>query len=130
VDAARPLCLTCTQPNRSVHGLLRPSIAGRRWRYVLAEYALARPVQARIGRGGRVLRSCAHAALTSVAVKTYPRYERDEASLQNDGQSWEFFDTYGFRVDALEDGEQSHVSMLHVPFSPWQRIRANSQGDV
>jgi hypothetical protein len=30
--------------------------------------------------------------LISVAVKTYPRYERDEASLQNDGQSWELFD--------------------------------------
>jgi hypothetical protein len=39
-----------------------------------------------------VLRSCAHRPLVSVAVKTYPRYERDEANLQNDGQSWEFFD--------------------------------------
>jgi hypothetical protein len=39
-----------------------------------------------------VLRSCAHPPLVSVAVKTYPRYERDEASPQNDGQSWEFFD--------------------------------------
>jgi hypothetical protein len=28
-----------------------------------------------------------------VAVKTYPRYARDEASLQNASQSWEFFDT-------------------------------------
>ena len=61
-------------------------------RHVLAEYALTRRVQARIGRGGLVLRSCAHPPLVSVAVKTYPRYERDEASLQNDGQSWEFFD--------------------------------------
>jgi hypothetical protein len=23
-----------------------------------------------------------------------------------------------------------HVSMFHVPFGPWQRARANSQGDV
>jgi hypothetical protein len=68
--------------------------------------------------------------VVSVAVKTYPRYERDEASLQNDGQSWEFFDAYGFRVDALEDGEQLHVSMLHVLFGPWQRTGANSQQDV
>ena len=45
-------------------------------------------------------------------------------------QSWELFDAYGFRVDALEDGEQFHVSMLHVPFGPWQRTRANSQLDV
>jgi len=37
-----------------------------------------------IGRGGLVLRSCAHPPLVSVAVKTYPTYER--------GQSWEFFD--------------------------------------
>jgi hypothetical protein len=43
-------------------------------------------------RGGLVLRSCAHPPLVSVAVKTYPRYERDGASLQNAGQSWEFFD--------------------------------------
>jgi hypothetical protein len=28
----------------------------------------------------------------SVAVKTYPRSERDGASLQNEGQGWEFFD--------------------------------------
>jgi hypothetical protein len=65
-----------------------------------------------------------------VAVKTYPRYERDEASLHNDGQSWEFFDAEGFRVDALEDGEQLHVSMLHVPFGPRQLTGANSQRDV
>ena len=38
-------------------------------------------------------------------------------------QSWELFDAYGFRVDALEDGEQFHVSMLHVQFG-----RGNSQG--
>src|SRR5271166_1809372 len=57
------------------------STAGRGWRYVLAQYALARRAQARIGRGGLVLRSCAHPPLVSVAVKTYPRDERDEASL-------------------------------------------------
>jgi hypothetical protein len=65
-----------------------------------------------------------------MAVKTYPRYERDEASLQNAGQSWELFDAYGFRVDAVEDGEQLHVSMLHVPFGPWQLIEGYSQRDV
>jgi hypothetical protein len=54
----------------------------------------------------------------------------DDANLQNGGQSWEFFDALGFRVDALEDGEQFHVSMLHVPFGPWQFIGANSQRDV
>jgi hypothetical protein len=42
--------------------------------------------------GGLVLRSCSTPPLISVAVKTYPRYERDEASLQNDDQSWELFD--------------------------------------
>jgi hypothetical protein len=26
--------------------------------------------------------------------------------------------------------EHFHVSMLHVPFGPWQLTRANSQGDV
>jgi hypothetical protein len=25
---------------------------------------------------------------------------------------------------------QGHVSMLHIPFGPWQRIRVNSQRDV
>ena len=30
----------------------------------------------------------------------------------------------------LEGREQFHVSMLHVPFGPWQRTRANSQRDV
>ena len=29
-----------------------------------------------------------------------------------------------------KDREQFHVSMLHVPFGPWQRIRVNSQRDV
>jgi hypothetical protein len=42
----------------------------------------------------------------------------------------EFFDALDFRVDALTDGEQFHVSMLHVPFGPWQHTRANSQPDV
>jgi hypothetical protein len=68
---------------------------------------------------GRVL-SCGHPynpPLVSVAVKACPTYER--------GQGWELFDAYGFRVDALEDGEQLHVSMLHVPFGPWQLTRAN-----
>jgi hypothetical protein len=50
--------------------------------------------------------------------------------LRNDGHSWEFFNTYGFRVNALEDGEQLHVSMLHVLFDPWQLTRPNSQEDV
>jgi hypothetical protein len=27
-------------------------------------------------------------------------------------------------------GKQFHVSMLHVPFGPWQRARGNSQPDV
>jgi hypothetical protein len=64
--------------------------------------------------------SCGHAAhppFVSVAVTTYPRYERDEASLQNDGQSWEFFDAYGVRVDALEDGEQ--IPRVHVARPVW-----------
>ena len=69
---------------REIHSLTHPPFT--------PEYALARRVQARIDRGGVVLRSCAHPPLVLVAVKTYPRYERDEASLQNDGQSWEFFD--------------------------------------
>jgi hypothetical protein len=31
--------------------------------------------------------------LASVAVKTYPRYEREtRPASQNDGQSWELFD--------------------------------------
>jgi hypothetical protein len=30
----------------------------------------------------------------------------------------------------LGRGEHFHVSMLHVPFGPWQRTRANSQRDV
>jgi hypothetical protein len=36
------------------------------------------------------------------------------------------------RVDVAQfiDGEHFHVSMLHVPFGPWQRARANSQPDV
>jgi hypothetical protein len=49
---------------------------------------------------------------------------------ENDGPNWEFFDAYGFRIDALEDGEQFHVSMLHVPFCPRQLTGANSQRDV
>jgi hypothetical protein len=32
--------------------------------------------------------------------------------------SWELFDACGFRVDAPEDGEQFHVSMLHDPSGP------------
>ena len=36
----------------------------------------------------------------------------------------------GFGTDALEDGEQLHVSMVHVPFGPWQLIGAYSQRDV
>ena len=58
-----------------------------------------------------------------MAVKTYPRYERDEASLHNDGQSWEIFDAEGFRVDALEDGEQFHVRCCTSRLA-----RGNSQG--
>jgi hypothetical protein len=42
----------------------------------------------------------------------------------------ESFDAQGFRVDAPNDGDQFHVSMLRVPFGPWQLIRANSQRDV
>ena len=30
----------------------------------------------------------------------------------------------------FEDGEPWHVSMVHVPFGPWQLIRAYSQRDV
>jgi len=45
-------------------------------------------------------------------------------------KSWGLFDAKGFRVDALEDGEQWHVSMVHVRFGPWQRTTANSQRDV
>lgn len=30
----------------------------------------------------------------------------------------ELFDTYDFRIDVLSDGEQLHVSMLHVPRGP------------
>jgi hypothetical protein len=41
-----------------------------------------------------------------------------------------FFIAVTRRVDALKDGEQFHVSMLHVPQGPWQRARANSQQDV
>jgi hypothetical protein len=50
--------------------------------------------------------------------------------LDNAGRGSEFFDAYGFRVEVLEDGEQMHVSMLRVPFGPWQLTRANSQRDV
>jgi len=46
------------------------------------------------------------------------------------GHGWEFIDANGFRVDALKDGEQFHVSMLHVPFGPWQLATENSQPDV
>jgi hypothetical protein len=28
-------------------------------------------------------------------------------------------DAHGFWVDPRKDGEQLHVSMLHVPFGPW-----------
>ena len=34
-----------------------------------------------------VLRSCPHTALVSVAVKTYPRYQRGEASLGTAGKA-------------------------------------------
>ena len=83
-----------------------------------ADTALARRAQVRIARGGLVLRSCPHPPLVSVAVKTYRRYQRGEASRGNGGQGWEFFGAYGFRVDALNDGGQFHVIMLHVPFGP------------
>jgi hypothetical protein len=43
--------------------------------------------------------------------------------LENGGQGWEFCGAYGFRVDVLDDGEQFHVSMLHVPYGG-----GNSQG--
>ncbi len=33
-------------------------------------------------------------------------------------------------IDAFKDGEQLHVSMLHVPLGRCQCIRANSQRDV
>jgi hypothetical protein len=35
----------------------------------------------------------------------------------------------GRRVDAAQfiDGEHLQVGMLHVPFGPWQRARANSE---
>jgi hypothetical protein len=36
----------------------------------------------------------------------------------------------GFESTRFEDREQFHVSMLHVPFGPWQRTRANSQRGV
>ena len=35
-----------------------------------------------------------------------------------------------FGSTRFEDGQQFHVSMLHVRFGPWQRIRAYSQRDV
>ena len=57
------------------------------------------------------------------------RYGRNP-TLRNDSPNWELFDARGFRVDALEDGEQFHVSMLHVPLGPWQLIEAYSQRDV
>ena len=63
-------------------------------------------------------------------VKTHPRYQLDEASLQNHGQSWEFYDAYGFRLYALDVGEQLHVSMLHAPFGSRQLTGVNSQRDV
>ena len=54
----------------------------------------------------------------------------DGASLGNDGQTWSFFGPKELGVDALEEGEQFHVSMLHVPFGPWQRTGPSSQRDV
>jgi hypothetical protein len=35
---------------------------------------------------------------------------------------------FGFNLDC--DFHGSHVSMLHVPFGPWQRERTNSQRGV
>jgi hypothetical protein len=57
-------------------------------------------------------------------------YLRDGASLGNDGQTWSFFGPQELGVDALEEGKQFHVSMLHVPFGPWQRTGPSSQRDV
>jgi hypothetical protein len=61
---------------------------------------------------------------------TNTRYKRGEASLKNGGQGWELFDAYGFWVEPLKDGEQLHVSMLHVPFGPRRLTMANSLQDV
>jgi len=36
----------------------------------------------------------------------------------------------GDRNDLAEDAEQFHVSMLRIPFGPWQLTMANSQRDV
>jgi hypothetical protein len=46
-------------------------------------------------------------------------------SAARHGYGWEFFDGYGFRVDALEDGEQFHVSMLRVALA-----RDNASGQT
>jgi hypothetical protein len=52
------------------------------------------------------------------------------ALAENGGRGQEFFDAEGFRVDALEDGEQFHVSIVHIRFGPWQLGTAYSQRDV
>jgi hypothetical protein len=54
--------------------------------------AVARQLGGSLAATTTVTGSCAHPPLVPVAVKTYARYARDEASLQNDGQSWELFD--------------------------------------
>jgi hypothetical protein len=68
--------------------------------------------------------------LSVIAELARRTIERGEPGLDNAGRGSELFDAYGFRVKALEDGEQFHVSMLRVPFGPWQLTRANSQRDV
>jgi hypothetical protein len=83
------------------------------------------------GQTGAACAGAANAtARTAAAVMMASLMAHSSRAAGVDGRGGGHDGVHGRASVLLGRGEHFHVSMLHVPFGPWQRARANSQGDV